>query len=154
VSATRTALVITTAEREALVQEVLRKAELLVMAKQGTHVTHPASPERVAGMASAICDAADRVRRYDSDHVREVPITSMQRRILELIEEHWRLHKHGPTLAEIAGDTGRSTTTVYEHIASLRKKGLVVCHPKRRRSIRLATPQDASKPIPMIGKVA
>ena len=77
---------------------------------------------------------------------------------------------YSPTIAELASELDISRSTVFEHIAELRRKGLLSCHPNKARSLKLTSRaqellsylgEECSDPycgeaagIPLSGKVA
>ena len=71
--------------------------------------------------------------------VPEVKITPRQLEILRMIGEFQARQCYSATMAEVAQAAGVSRTTAFEHIASLRKKGLLVKSKGRARSLKLTS---------------
>jgi len=97
-------------------------------------------------------------------------LTPRQLQLLEAIAEFQVSRCYSPTIAELACELGISRSTVFEHIAELRRKGLLLASPRRARSLKLSSkaqrllnrPSDHGpdlhhqRPagIPLLGKVA
>ncbi|MBX9689751.1 MAG: transcriptional repressor LexA [Candidatus Obscuribacterales bacterium] len=95
-----------------------------------------------------------------------------QKEVVRLISELTEEHGYPPTLAELAKAMGlRNRMTVHQHVAALKKKGIVRWEPGLNRSLRLAeagevpksaaleekdTAEEDEKPtgIPMAGTIA
>lgn len=86
-------------------------------------------------------------------------LTPKQLAILTSIRDYERDHGYSPTLQELADRFGVSKITIHEHIAALRKKGLLKTRRYRARSVKL-TPQasfpDEKTPVrmPLLGRIA
>jgi repressor LexA len=76
-----------------------------------------------------------------SDHLSETQIESLpprQRDVLKHIIELTEEHGYPPTLAELAKALGlRNRMTVHQHVAALKKKGLVHWEPGLNRSLKV-----------------
>lgn len=66
-------------------------------------------------------------------------LTPRQRQILEAISASQQNRCCSPTLAELAAELDISRSTVFEHIAELRAKGLITIYPGKARSSRLTS---------------
>jgi repressor LexA len=64
-------------------------------------------------------------------------LTPRQLELLRRIACSQHSHCYSPTIAELACESGISRSTVFEHIAELRRKGLLSGYPNRARSLRL-----------------
>jgi repressor LexA len=97
-------------------------------------------------------------------------LTPRQLQVLELVADFQENRCYSPTLGELAGELNISRSTIFEHIAELRKKGLLCGSSNKARSLTLAPaaskllsartgrdwPRGRQKPagIPLVGKVA
>ena len=94
-------------------------------------------------------------------------ITPRQLAVLRLIAKFEASQCYSPTIAELAGELNVSRTTVFEHIAELRKKGLLTSSQRKARSSTLTqkasrlldTERPVSEPVaadevPLLGRVA
>src|SRR5580700_3620980 len=100
-------------------------------------------------------------------------LPARQKDVLRLIIELTEEHGYPPTLAELAKALGlRNRMTVHQHVAALKKKGLVHWEPGLNRSLKVVGPacssiarrdsgdeireDDAPKPIglPLAGTIA
>ena len=97
-------------------------------------------------------------------------LTPRQLQLLRAVAGFQASRCYSPTIAESASELGISRSTAFEHIAELRKKGLLSAHPGRARSLRLTSkaqellsnltihsPNPYPEPppgIPLVGKVA
>ena len=97
-------------------------------------------------------------------------LTPRRLQLLRAITSFLASQCYSPTIAELADELGISRSTVFEHIAELRKRGLLQAHPGRARSLRptsraqkllshvehaASANRDArSKSIPLVGTVA
>ena len=63
-------------------------------------------------------------------------LTPRQMQILRAIDASLASRCYSPTIAELAGELGISRSTAFEHIAELRKKGLLRASPGRARSLQ------------------
>jgi len=71
---------------------------------------------------------------------RPVQLTPRQHQILEAISGFQQNRCYSPTIAELSRDLGISRSTVFEHIAELRAKGLLTTCPGKARSSMLTSP--------------
>jgi repressor LexA len=69
----------------------------------------------------------------------QVQLTPRQYQILEAIGASQQNRCYSPSITELADTLGISRSTVYEHLAELRSKGLVSTCPGRARSSRLTS---------------
>jgi len=96
-------------------------------------------------------------------------LTPRQLQLLKVICSFQASQCYSPTLAELASELSISRSTAFEHIAELRKKGLLSTYPGRARSLKLTSKAQKlleaftdrnsnSHPeptgIPLVGKVA
>jgi len=97
-------------------------------------------------------------------------LTPRQLQLLKIISGFQRSRCCSPTIAELAAELGVSRSTAFEHIAELRKKGLLSAYPGRARSLKLTSkaqellnvitdnsPNVYRQPptgIPLVGRVA
>jgi len=96
-------------------------------------------------------------------------LTPRQLQLLKVICSFQASQCYSPTLAELASELSISRSTTFEHIAELRKKGLLSTCPGRARSLKLTSKaqkllealtdrssNSCPKPtgIPLVGKVA
>ncbi|MBN2182013.1 MAG: repressor LexA [Sedimentisphaerales bacterium] len=65
-----------------------------------------------------------------------VRLTPRQLELLRMIAEYQQSRCYSPTLAEMAAALNISRSTVFEHIAELRKKGLLSGSPNKARSLK------------------
>ncbi|MHC4509774.1 MAG: transcriptional repressor LexA [Planctomycetota bacterium] len=64
--------------------------------------------------------------------------TPRQLQLLKMVAGFCQNQCYSPTLGEMASELGLSRSTVFEHIAELRKKGLLCGSPNRARSLTLS----------------
>jgi repressor LexA len=99
-----------------------------------------------------------------------IQLSPRQLQLLRMIACCQESRCYSPTIAELASELDISRSTVFEHIAELRNKGLLSCHPNRARSLKLTSraqellrhlADQCSRPysaeatgIPLSGKVA
>lgn len=99
-----------------------------------------------------------------------IQLTPRQLELLRMIAEYQQSRCYSPTLAEMAAELKISRSTVFEHIAELRRKGLLYGSPNKARSLKTSSkaqellsyssgPDFNSRPceeqcIPLAGKVA
>ena len=99
-----------------------------------------------------------------------IQLSPRQLQLLRMIACCQESRCYSPTIGELASELDISRSTVFEHIAELRRKGLLSCHPNRARSLRLTSraqellseiADQRSRPysaevtgIPLSGKVA
>ncbi len=93
-------------------------------------------------------------------------LTPRQNQLIKAIERFETSHCCSPTIGELADQIGLSRSTVFEHIAELRKKGIVNSGDGRARSLKIASPElkapepsgsfvpAGSDAIPLVGRVA
>jgi repressor LexA len=65
-------------------------------------------------------------------------LTPRQLQLLKLIAGSQENRCYSPTLGELAGELNISRSTIFEHIAELRKKGLLCGSPNKARSLTLS----------------
>ncbi len=65
-------------------------------------------------------------------------LTPRQVELLQTIACFQTSRCYSPTIAELACELGKSRSTAFEHIAELRRKGLVSARPGRARSLKLS----------------
>lgn len=74
----------------------------------------------------------------DVDRPLPLPLPARQRDVINLIVRLTEEHGYPPTLAELAQGLGlKNRMTVHQHVAALKKKGLVHWEPGLNRSIRV-----------------
>ena len=99
-----------------------------------------------------------------------IRLTPRQLELLRMIDEYQQSRCYSPTLAEMATALNISRSTVFEHIAELRRKGLLSGSPNKARSLKISSKARellscSSEPdlntcpsepegIPLAGKVA
>ena len=99
-----------------------------------------------------------------------IQLTPRQLQLLRMVVRFQESRSYSPTLAEMASELNISRSTTFEHIAELRKKGLLSGYPNKARSLKVSsrahkllsclTDQSfhsyASEPggIPLSGRVA
>ena len=66
-------------------------------------------------------------------------LTPRQLQLLKTIASFQASRCYSPTLGELAAELGVSRSTAFEHIAELRKKGLLSAYPGRARSLKLTS---------------
>jgi len=67
------------------------------------------------------------------------PLTARQFELLKAVSSFRDRQCYSPTIAELADKLDLSRSTVFEHIAELRRKGLLSAYPGRARSLRITT---------------
>jgi len=67
-----------------------------------------------------------------------VQLTPRQLQLLTMVARFQENRCYSPTLAEMASELNISRSTVYEHIAELRKKGLLSDSPNKARSLKVS----------------
>jgi repressor LexA len=78
-----------------------------------------------------------------------------QAEILRFILDFQRENDYSPSLGEIAGHFGVSIPTVHQHVAYLRKKGLLTTKKGGRRSIQVFNDRkSAVVDVPLLGLIA
>ena len=93
-----------------------------------------------------------------------IQLTPRQLELLRMIAEYQQSRCYSPTLAEMAAELNISRSTVFEHIAELRRKGLLYGSPNKARSLKTSSKAQELlsfnscpfKPqgFPLAGKVA
>jgi len=97
-------------------------------------------------------------------------LTPRRLQLLRAIRSFQASQCYSPTIGELAAELGISRSTTFEHIAELRKKGLLYACPGRARSLRLTsrakelldrlidcsskTSPELPAGMPLVGKVA
>jgi len=99
-----------------------------------------------------------------------IQLTPRQLQLLRMVVRFQENRSYSPTLAEMASELNISRSTTFEHIAELRKKGLLSGYPNKARSLKVssrahkllscladqsfqAEPSE-SRGIPLAGRVA
>jgi repressor LexA len=78
----------------------------------------------------------------------EPALPPRQKDVLELIVKLTQAHGYPPTLAELAKGMGlRNRMTVHQHVAALKKKGLVQWEPGLNRSLRVVGGGSVAAPV-------
>jgi len=85
--------------------------------------------------------------------------TKRQEEVLEFISQYIKKHKYSPTLQEVAGFFSISGKGAYDHIAALKKKGLLEQGDNKPRTMKLVNSVETNdaqhfKEIPILGVVA
>ena len=96
--------------------------------------------------------------------INQTNLTPRQLQVLKLIESYRRNRCYSITLQELSQSLGTSRTTVFEHIAGLKEKGLLSAQSGKARSLSLTRKaqrllkqqSDTNEPdgIPLLGRVA
>ena len=97
-------------------------------------------------------------------------LTPRQLQLLRTIADFQASHRYSPTIGELACELGISRSTTFEHIAELRKKGLLSAYPAKARSLKLTSKgrellrdltahsadshRELRAGIPLVGRVA
>jgi len=85
-------------------------------------------------------------------------LTPKQLRILKLIRDYQRKHGYSPTMQELADVLGVTKVTVFEHVAGLEKKGLLLRSKHKARSLELTPqavfPDESASVLPLVGHIA
>jgi len=68
-----------------------------------------------------------------------IRLTPRQLQLLTMVARFQQNRCYSPTLAEMASELNISRSTVYEHIAELRKKGLLSDSPNKARSLKVSS---------------
>ncbi len=85
----------------------------------------------------------------------EESLPPRQKEVLSLIAQLTEECGYPPTLAELAKSMGlRNRMTVHQHVAALKKKGLVRWEPGLNRSLRLVSPEPSDIDIGEMGNIA
>ena len=69
----------------------------------------------------------------------EIRLTPRQLQLLTMVARFQQNRCYSPTLAELASELNLSRSTVYEHIAELRKKGLLSDSSNKARSLKVSS---------------
>jgi repressor LexA len=97
-----------------------------------------------------------RKRRKESGPIRN--LTPRQVTILTMIRDARRVHGYSPTLQEMADELGISKVTVFEHVEALLRKGMLIRHVNKARSLELTPlaklPDERPTIIPLLGRIA
>ncbi len=80
-------------------------------------------------------------------------IGSTQKRILEFIKEFSASHAYPPTVRDIAGTLKLAVSTVHEHLAKLRERGLLRHEAGRSRGVWFSGKREAVE-LPVLGQIA
>ena len=86
-------------------------------------------------------------------------VTPRQLEILRLIRDFRHRNGYSPTMQEIGDQLGLTKVTVFEHVAALEKKGLLVRGPKHKaRSLQVSPdfefPDERRTLLPLSGQIA
>lgn len=85
-------------------------------------------------------------------------LTPRQLEILTLIRDHRKTKGYSPTLQAIADVLGVSKITVFEHVEALVRKGLLIRHRNRARSLEPTAsarfPDERPTLLPLVGRIA
>jgi repressor LexA len=68
-----------------------------------------------------------------------VQLTPRQLQLLRILARFHASQCYSPTIAELASELHISRSTVFEHVAELRRKGLLSGYPNRARSLKLTS---------------
>ena len=68
-----------------------------------------------------------------------IRLTPRQLQLLTMVARFQQNRCYSPTLAEMASELNLSRSTVYEHIAELRRKGLLSDSPNKARSLKVSS---------------
>lgn len=86
------------------------------------------------------------------------PLTPKQLRLLTYVRDFTRQRGYAPTMQELADKFGVSKVTVFEHISSLQKKGLLRRARHKARSLALSStisfPDERPTRLPLAGRIA
>ena len=69
----------------------------------------------------------------------KIQLTPRQRQLLKMIAYFQETRCYSPTFAEMASELNISRSTTFEHIAELRKKGLLSGYPNKARSLKVSS---------------
>lgn len=93
-------------------------------------------------------------------HAIDKPATERQRRILQAIADFKAEHGYPPSVREIGGRVGlSSSSTIHAHLKALERRGLISRDPTKPRALRAETemresPAPETVVMPVLGKVA
>jgi len=97
-------------------------------------------------------------RRRKSETEDDRCLTPRQLEILTAVRDSRRSYGYSPTLQEIADDLGISKITVFEHVETLLKKGLLTRRSNKARSLELTDsanlPDERPTLLPLLGRIA
>ena len=97
-----------------------------------------------------------RTKRTETDGAR--CMTPRQLEILTLIRDYRRSEGYSPTLQEIGDELGISKITVFEHVETLQKKGMLTRRSNKARSLELTSsvqlPDERPTLMPLVGRIA
>jgi len=68
-----------------------------------------------------------------------IQLTPRQLQLLRMVVRFQENRSYSPTLAEMASELNISRSTTFEHIAELRKKGLLSGYPNKARSLKVSS---------------
>ena len=68
-----------------------------------------------------------------------IQLTPRQLQLLRMVVRFQESRSYSPTLAEMASELNISRSTTFEHIAELRKKGLLSGYPNKARSLKVSS---------------
>jgi repressor LexA len=68
-----------------------------------------------------------------------IQLTPRQLQLLRMVVHFQENRSYSPTLAEMASELNISRSTTFEHIAELRKKGLLSGYPNKARSLKVSS---------------
>ena len=80
-------------------------------------------------------------------------LTSRQRQVLNFIQSFAAEHAYPPTVREIAGHFVIDYRAAIDHLRALERKGSLT-RSSKSRGIQVFRPFSASRPVPVVGKVA
>mgnify|MGYP001079150327 CR=1 FL=1 len=69
----------------------------------------------------------------------EIQLTPRQLQLLQMIARFQKNRFYSPTLSEMASELNISRSTVYEHLAELRRKGLLSGYQNKARSLKVSS---------------
>lgn len=85
-------------------------------------------------------------------------LTPRQLEILTCVRDTRRSHGYSPTLQEIADELGISKITVFEHVETLIRKGVLTRRTNRARSLDVTGaaqfPDEPATRLPLLGRIA
>ncbi len=68
-----------------------------------------------------------------------IQLTPRQLQLLRMVVRFQESHCYSPTLAEMASELNISRSTIFEHIAELQKKDLLLGYPNKARSLKVSS---------------
>jgi len=84
-------------------------------------------------------------KRNDSSSCPNQTLTPRQHQILRFVAEYRSKNGYSPTLQEMAQSLRLSKVTIFEHVAALVRKGLLLRQPNRARSLTLNPEYDRTQ---------